>query len=99
MITKYVVNGDKIDLYQDKNIVLTVPNTEENTELPRLFNNLVFATKDVMKATKRDDFFRGKMKKSALLALCFTVLTGVNLANTGGIFIFAVFFQLFKLLE
>ncbi len=98
MITKYVVNGDKIDLYQDKEIVLTVPNTEDNTELPRLFNNLVFATKDIEKATRRDDYFRGKVKRSALLAFCFAALTCINLGTLNGVALFMVMYNLFNLL-
>lgn len=98
MITKIVVNKDNIDLYQDKEVVLTVPNTEKNTELPKLFNDMVFITKDVMKATKRHDYFNGKLKKSALLTFAFGILTAINLGTISSIAFFFVLYNLFQLL-
>ncbi len=96
MITKIVVNKDNIDLYQDKDVVLTVPNTEKNTELPRLFNNMVFATKDVMLAERKHKFIVSKLTKSALFAFAFTILTAINLGTISSIALFLVFYQVLK---
>ncbi len=96
MITKIVVDKDKIELYQDKEVVLTVDNTEKNTELPRLFNNMVFATKDVMTATQKHDYTVRLLRRSAIFSFCFAVLTAINLAGLGTLAMFGVFYNLLK---
>ena len=62
MITKYKVNGEVIELYQDEDIVETSPNTEDNLDMAKLYNNLIFVTKDIIYASKREEYFHVKLK-------------------------------------
>ena len=96
MITKYKVNDDVIELYQDDDIVDTVPNTEENIAMAKLYNNLVFVTKDIAMASKREDYFHVKLKRNAICTLFFGVLAFVNLGTINGIVFFMLMYHLFN---
>lgn len=95
MITKYKVNGDIIELYQDEEIVDTVPNTEANIDMAKLYNNLIFVTKDIVMAAKREEYFNVKLKRSAIASLFFGVLSFINLGTLNGVVFFMLMFNLF----
>ncbi len=94
MITKYIVNGDNIELYQDEDIVETIPNTEDNIGMAKLYNNLVFVSKDIMMASKRENYFHVKLKRSAICSLFYGVLTFIDLGTFNGVVFFMLMYNL-----
>ena len=95
MITKYRVNGDIIEFYQDDEIVDTLPNIEKNIDMAKLYNNLIFISKDIFKASQREQYFNVKLKRSAIASLFFGVLSFINLGTLNGVVFFMLMFSLF----
>ena len=89
MITKYVVKDDGIELYQDEELVETLPNTEDNLGVPQLYNNLVFVHQDIMKSERREKFYHVKLRKNAIISLALFGLTFANLGTFSGLALFA----------
>lgn len=96
MITKYVVNDNIIELYQDDDIVETIPNTEDNLDMAKLYNNLVFVSKDIMMASQRENYFHVKLKRSAIFSLMFGVLAFIDLGSFNSVVFFMLMFNLFN---
>jgi hypothetical protein len=96
MITKYVVNGDTIDLYQDEDIVDRVPNNEDNLDMAKLYNNLIFVTKDIALASRREEYFHVKLRRNAIFTLMFGVLAFIDLGNFNNVVFFMLLLNLFS---
>ena len=96
MITKYRVNGDNIELYQNDDMIQLIPNTEANLDVPKLYNNLIFVTKDINYASRRENVYKVRLRSSALFSLLFGVLSCINLNSFNSVVFFMLLFNLFK---
>ena len=80
MITKYIVKDDNIFLYENEDLVCTLPNNSDNLKLAKLYNDQVFIDKDIMKSSKESDYYNDYCKKGAKYSLiCIIILVISNL--------------------
>ncbi len=80
MITKYIVKDDNIFLYENEDLVCTLPNNSDNLKLAKLYNDQVFIDNDIMKSSKESDYYNDYCKKGAKYSLiCIIILFISNL--------------------
>ena len=83
MVTKYIVRDDNIYLYEDNEIVETLPNTVDNLKLAKLYNNQIFVNDDLNKAKNTSDYYQTLNKKKVIktiIAFIFLLISkGFNL--------------------
>ena len=64
--------------------------------MAKLYNNLVFVSKDIMMASKREDYFHVKLKRNAICSLFFGVLAFIDLGSFNSVVFFMLMFSLFN---
>jgi hypothetical protein len=69
MITKYIVNNDKIDFYEGEKVVATLPNTTDHIKLAKLYNDQVFIGKDIKAAETITDYYQNATNSNLIKSL------------------------------
>ncbi len=77
MITKHIVKNDKIYLYENDELIMTLPNDENNIEIIKLLNDQVFINDDINNAKVISDYYHDSAKRYAIYSLMVFVVLGV----------------------
>jgi len=69
MITKYIVKDDNIFLYENEDLVCTLPNNSDNLQLAKLYNDQVFIDNDIMYSSMESGYYNDYCKREAKYSL------------------------------